>query len=200
MAKDGKRRSRDVKLSVTILLLFLSSAAAAEYSRLDVDVSEIPAENAFLAELVSSRIYERTPPSPSGGIFRIVFAIDPTLSNETAAVRVRDGCAEVRGGREAAHARYILYLVVRVGEKPLGTHQPLALEFGAGRTPEFGRDTPVESIARYSKELCRAFDIHAGLQAGDEMFDGRAHERIGSDSGVGRTPLYDALRRQLDSL
>ncbi len=88
-----------MKLSVTILLLFLSSAAAAEYSRLDVDVSEIPAENAFLAELVSSRIYERTPPSPSGGIFRIVFAIDPTLSNETAAVRVRDGCAEVRGGR-----------------------------------------------------------------------------------------------------
>ena len=99
MAKGGKREKRSVKHSIAVLLLLLSLTAVAGYSRLDVDVSKLPAENAFLSALVSSRIYERTPPSLGGGVFRVAFAIDPALSNETAVVRVGDGCAEVRGGR-----------------------------------------------------------------------------------------------------
>lgn len=88
-----------MKHIAAILLAFLASVATAKYSRLGVDVSKLPGEKGVLARLVSSRIYERTPPSLGGGVFRVAFAIDPALSNETAVVRVGDGCAEVRGGR-----------------------------------------------------------------------------------------------------
>ena len=49
MAKGGKREKRSVKHSIAVLLLLLSLTAVAGYSRLDVDVSKLPAENAFLS-------------------------------------------------------------------------------------------------------------------------------------------------------
>jgi len=88
-----------MKHIAAILLAFLASVATAEYSRLDVDVSNLPGEKGFLARLVRSRVYERTPPSPSGKVFRVEFTIDGSLSNETAVVHVADGCAKVHGGR-----------------------------------------------------------------------------------------------------
>lgn len=88
-----------MKHIAAILLAFLASVATAEYSRLDVDVSKLPGEKGLLARLVRSRVYERTPPSPSGEVFRVEFTIDGSLSNETAFVHVADGCAKVHGGR-----------------------------------------------------------------------------------------------------
>lgn len=88
-----------MKHIAAILLAFLASVATAEYSRLDVDVSKLPGEKGLLARLVCSRVYERTPPSPSGEVFRVEFTIDGSLSNETAFVHVADGCAKVHGGR-----------------------------------------------------------------------------------------------------
>ena len=88
-----------MKHIAAILLVFLASVATAEYSRLDVDVSNLPGEKGFLERLVRSRVYERTPPSPSGKVFRVEFTIDGSLSNETAVVHVADGCAKVHGGR-----------------------------------------------------------------------------------------------------
>ena len=91
-----------MKHIAAILLAFLASVATAEYSRLDVDVSKLPGEKGLLARLVRSRVYERTPPSPSGEVFRVEFTIDGSLSNETAVVHVADGCAKVHGGRYRA--------------------------------------------------------------------------------------------------
>ena len=88
-----------MKHIAAILLAFLASVATAKYSRLDVDVSKLPGEKGLLARLVRSRVYERTPPSPSGEVFRVEFTIDGSLSNETAVVHVADGCAKVHGGR-----------------------------------------------------------------------------------------------------
>ena len=88
-----------MKHIAAILLAFLASVATAKYSRLDVDVSKLPGEKGVLARLVRSRVYERTPPSPSGKVFRVEFTIDGSLSNETAVVHVADGCAKVHGGR-----------------------------------------------------------------------------------------------------
>lgn len=88
-----------MKIAISVLLAFLSSTAAAGYSRVDVDVSGLPSEKAFLARLVGTRVHERTPPSPGGEVFRVSFAVDPALPGETAVVHVADGRAEVRGGR-----------------------------------------------------------------------------------------------------
>ena len=81
------------------LVALLSLSAAAEYSRIDADVSALPADKSFLAGLVQSRVYDRTPPSDVSGVFRIRFSIDASLRGERAVVRVGNGEAEIIGSR-----------------------------------------------------------------------------------------------------
>ena len=69
------------------------------YSRMSVDVSGLPAEKAFLRDLVLSRVAMRTPPSNAADVLTVKFAIDTSIAGENAVVSVRDGRAEIRGGR-----------------------------------------------------------------------------------------------------
>ena len=67
-----------------------------------VDVSRLPAEQAFLRDLVLDRAGLRTPPSADGRALSVVFELDPSLEGERAVVAVSNGTAHVRGGRVRA--------------------------------------------------------------------------------------------------
>ena len=82
-----------------VLLASQPLLSAAKYSRIDVDVSALPPEKSFIANIVRSRVYERTPPSREGGLFRVKFSMDRSLLGERASVRIGDGCAVVCGAR-----------------------------------------------------------------------------------------------------
>ena len=63
------------------------------------DVSALPDAQAFIADIVISRIEERIPPSGGAATFKVKFLIDPSLDGERAEINVRRGKAEIRGAR-----------------------------------------------------------------------------------------------------
>ena len=75
------------------------SCAAADYSRMDADVSALPPERRFLREIVLSRAWARTPPSDAARTLLVSFQTDGSVSGDDAVVTVADGRATVRGGR-----------------------------------------------------------------------------------------------------
>ena len=81
---------------VLLLILFHSLAAIAAYSRVKVDVSGLPPEKRFLASVVQSRIYDRTPPSAIADAFRIRFIIDDDIAENTCEILSNDGKSEIR--------------------------------------------------------------------------------------------------------
>ena len=88
-----------MKCSITIIFGLLSASLFAEYSRIEVDVSSLPADKQFIARILRSRVYDRTPPSDVAKVFRVRLKYDPSLTGEISNVTVRDGAAEVCGGR-----------------------------------------------------------------------------------------------------
>ena len=102
-------------------LCFVSAAlsCAADYSRIDADVSELPAERRFLRELVLSRAWTRPPPSDAAQTLSVKFQIDGSLSGDDAVVTVADGRATVRGGRFRAlvFGAGTLLRAIRYGER-----------------------------------------------------------------------------------
>ncbi len=77
----------------------LASAGAGEFSRIEADVSALPEANRFVGRLVAERVGERVPPSDAAGVFKVRFALDPKMAEDTAAVRVKGAEAEVRAPR-----------------------------------------------------------------------------------------------------
>ena len=75
----------------------LTCVHAADYSQMEVDVSSLPKEKAFLRDLVLSRVRARTLPSSAAATLDVRFVLDASLSGEEARVAVSDGKAEVRG-------------------------------------------------------------------------------------------------------
>ena len=88
-------------------------AEAAEYSRMNIDVSALPKECQFISGVVLSRVWNRMLPSDSARALSVRFVLDQnmasgmdnghagrmTLPDEKAIVKVSNGVAEVRGGR-----------------------------------------------------------------------------------------------------
>ena len=102
-------------------LCFASAAlsCAADYSRIDADVSGLPAERRFLREIVLSRVWARTPPSDAGQTLSVKFQIDGSLSGDDAVVTVADGRATVRGARmrSLVFGAGVLLRAVRYGQR-----------------------------------------------------------------------------------
>lgn len=102
-------------------LCFASAAlsCAADYSRIDADVSGLPAERRFLREIVLSRVWARTPPSDAGQTLSVKFQIDGSLSGDDAVVTVADGRATVRGARmrSLVFGAGVLLRAIRYGER-----------------------------------------------------------------------------------
>ena len=69
--------------------------SAGEYSRLDADVSALPEKMRFVGALVSERVEERVKVA-SGEGFKVVFALDAGMKDDTAQVRVKGSSAEIR--------------------------------------------------------------------------------------------------------
>ena len=69
------------------------------YARVCVDVSALPSGQAFVGELLRSRIAERVSESEQGPAFQVRYALDPDVKGEDAVVTVKDGTAEIRAGR-----------------------------------------------------------------------------------------------------
>ena len=79
---------------------FAAAVAQGEtYSSMEVDVSTLPRERAFLRGLLLSRAWDRTPPSDAAGRLTVRFENDASIPGENAAVVVADGTATVRASR-----------------------------------------------------------------------------------------------------
>ncbi len=74
-------------------------AAAGEYGRIEADVSALPEANRFVGRLVDERVRERVPEPSESGVFKVRFALDAAMAEDTATVRVKGGEAEVRAPR-----------------------------------------------------------------------------------------------------
>ena len=83
---------------LSCLAAALASVHAAEYSDMSVDVSNLPKERQVLRNMMLSRVWARTLPSP-GAALNVCFALDASLPGEEAVVAVTNGAAVVRGGR-----------------------------------------------------------------------------------------------------
>ena len=87
------------RMAICLAAFAALAAEAATYSRMEVDVSPLPADRAFFRRVLLSRVWSRTPASSAGRTLTVRLSLDDSLSGENAAVRVADGVAEVRGGR-----------------------------------------------------------------------------------------------------
>lgn len=88
-----------MKTILSVLVPLLSFSLSAAYSRVEIDVSGLPREKHFLASMVKSRVYDRTPPSTAADIFRVRFILDTKLPSDLSTVTVSNECAEIRAGR-----------------------------------------------------------------------------------------------------
>ncbi|MBQ9739811.1 MAG: hypothetical protein IJV91_02620, partial [Kiritimatiellae bacterium] len=86
-----------------LLLAAIASAgvSGATYTGVEMDVSSLPENKAFIGRMVRTRIWERITPVPyvTNANLKVSFAIDETLGGENAVVTVKGGKAEVRGAR-----------------------------------------------------------------------------------------------------
>ena len=92
---------------------------AATYSKVEVDVSTLPKERAFFREVVLSRVWNRTPPSDAEGTLTVRFREEASLVGEKAVVKVKDGVAEICGGRfrSLVFGAGVLLRTIRYGAK-----------------------------------------------------------------------------------
>ena len=75
------------------------AASAAEYSMLSCDVSALPSEKRFVAEMLQSRVEARTAPSGAAKQLAVRFVLDDAVKGESAIVTVKDGRAAICAGR-----------------------------------------------------------------------------------------------------
>ena len=68
------------------------------FGKVRVDVSALPVRQRFVAEMLETRVRERVS-SGAGKSFDVKYVSDETIPGEQAAVRVRDGRAEIRASR-----------------------------------------------------------------------------------------------------
>ena len=92
---------------------------AAEYSNMEIDISSLPKERAFIREVVLSRLWNRTPPSDAANTLAVRFVNDRSLSGENAVVKVGGGTAEIHGGRfrSLVFGAGAMLRAIRYGEK-----------------------------------------------------------------------------------
>ena len=89
------KRSFAALFSLVISLPALSGT----FSRVSCDVSALPSEKRFVAEMLESRVAMRTPPSGRAATLTIRFTLETGIPGENAAVTVKGDCATVAAGR-----------------------------------------------------------------------------------------------------
>ena len=94
MSRTGSKTFATLCLAAGML-----SVHAGEYGRIEADVSALPEASRMVGRLVEERVRERVPEPAEVGVFRVSFALDPKMAEDTATVRVSGGEAEVRAPR-----------------------------------------------------------------------------------------------------
>ena len=135
----------------------LASAGAGEYSRIEADVSALPEANRFVGRLVAERVCERVPPSGAAGVFKVKFALDPNMAEDTATVRVK--------GAEAAAGAIFL---ARTGHGKVEIRDYITGEFGYDLSRSCDEIRPayrhVESCRETVPEAVTAFLEGSGFE------------------------------------
>ena len=154
-----------MKRALIVLAAVLTACCSGpvNYNRVEADTSLLAEEQAFVADLLKSRIEERTPAS-AGRTLHVSFCIDSTLSGEQARISIRRGKAVIRGARLRAviAGTGVLLRTIRYGEHSFSL-QDGQLEFApkkSFREVYFGRhyDTwyhraPAEDLLRYTDDM-----------------------------------------------
>ena len=86
-------------LSVLISLIVSLPALSGTFSRVSCDVSALPPEKRFVAEMLASRVAMRTPPSDKAATLTVRFALETGIPGENATVTVKGTRATVAAGR-----------------------------------------------------------------------------------------------------
>lgn len=76
-----------------------TASLAGEFSKVVCDASALPPERRFVAELLTSRVEARTPPSDAAQTLSVRFALDAAVAGEDAAITVDGGTATIAAGR-----------------------------------------------------------------------------------------------------
>lgn len=82
-----------------MMVVGMAGAWAAEYSRLTVDVSALPKEQAFFGEMILKRAQDRTRFSDAAKTLTVELQLDAAVKGEDAEVAVKGGKAVIRAGR-----------------------------------------------------------------------------------------------------
>jgi len=88
-----------VALVALMCLLRLFAAAPTAWRALDVDVSALPADHRLVADLVRTRVAERTCLQAAAPAYRVTFALDASVPGEQARIAAGADRAEIRAGR-----------------------------------------------------------------------------------------------------
>lgn len=96
------RKRRVKNLALLTAALAVVKLGAVEYVRLAADMSAMPAEQAFVGELVETRVRERVPEPAAGDVFTVTFVPDAAVAADTAIVRVTGAAAEIRAAKVPA--------------------------------------------------------------------------------------------------
>ena len=88
-----------IRMIALVAGMMAFAAYPAEYSRLACDVSALPSEKRFVAEMLQSRVEARTAPSDAAKQLVVRFVPDDAVKGENAVITVKDGMAAIRAGR-----------------------------------------------------------------------------------------------------
>ena len=135
-----------------------------ECSRVAVDVSSLPEESRFVGDLLTERVYERTPESSEAGTLTVRYVLDAAVSGEDATVRVKGGTVEIRAGRRcgliAGTGR--LLKALRYGERTFraadGTFdfrpaKPIRIAYLARHFLNWYMEATGDELCRYADDL-----------------------------------------------
>lgn len=151
------------KLMAVLIGIASVAFAGSSYTRIEADVSSLPDEKAFLADLVRERVEVRTPAS-EGPSFRVRFVPDAAVAGEGARVVVRNGLAEIRASRFrgfVAGAGDLLKSIrygtrtfeVPDGESAFAPHGELRIAYFARHLLNWFMEAPADELCRYIDDL-----------------------------------------------
>ena len=105
-----------------------ADASAANFTRVASDVSALPAERRFVANVLEARIKERlqNEADAKGAALTVAYRLDPSLGGETAKVAVKGSRVEIA----AARPRALFYGIARLMEEMRWSPTSFALEDG----------------------------------------------------------------------
>ncbi len=167
--------------------------ARSVFSSVRCDVSSLPPEKRFVADMLVSRIEKRTPPSGQAGVLLVRFAMDGKIAGENAKVSVHGGEAAVSAGcfRGLVHGAGVLLRRMRYGRETFevddGTFsfepkKPLRMAYFARHFHNWYHHASAKELADYIDDLVlsgyNAFKFQCSYPTADRAGDSDTEKRV----------------------